>query len=127
MAESSTNPAKRGRGRPRAIIAPLVRIQILDLLANGIGRRAVCHQLKLGYRTFLREFAKDPDFADQVVMLEAKRAEDCAGFLYQVAVGNYPPENRMRAAVAYLARKDRVDAARFARREAARKAKAKEG
>lgn len=111
---------RRGPGRPRVDFEPLLKTEILDLLAIGVGRRAACARLGIGYNRFLRNLHDDPQFAEQVTMLEEKRAEDCVGLLYQMAVGSYGPDHRMRAAIAYLARVDRVEAIQHAREAAAR-------
>lgn len=118
--ESDLTKVKKAVGRPRLDFPPLVRTEILNLLAKGIGRRAICHRLNIGYARFLRNLATDREFGDQVVSLEEKRAEDCAGVLYQLALGPYDSSVKARAAIAYLGRKDRVDAANFAREKAAK-------
>lgn len=117
---------KRPVGRPRVDFCAQDRMEILKMLGQGIGRREICHRLRIGYERFLRNLRDSPFFADEVTSLEEKRAEQCAGFLYQVATGPYPADMKMKAAIAFLGRKDRVDAANFARLNAMKKAEAKD-
>ena len=117
---------KRGPGRPRKGFDPSQRFEILRLIHEGHGRGTACLMMRLSSKRFARQLREDPGFADEVRLAEASRVETCELLLFQIVGGHGDTALKMRAAVAYLGRRDRVDAARRGR-AAARRSKSEHG
>ena len=114
-------------GRPRSTFGDPQVAESLELIGQGHGRISACALVGVSYKTFARKFREDPEFAFQVRRAEAERIEGCEATLFQVATGRYDTPHRIRAAIAYLGRRDKLKAARIARKEKAAQARQKRG
>ncbi len=112
-------PAKLGR--PMATIAHPQIGEMVKLLCAGQGRVSACATLEITYRTFLRMMRTDSGFADLIRMAEATRKEGVEANLYWIATRKYVCPIVVRAALGYLGRRDKIDAASKARRAKARR------
>ena len=111
----------RRPGRPMKELGLVERNQILDLLRSGNGRRMACLTVGLDYARFRRHLRDDPAFAREVRTAERSRSELCERFLYRMVVEANDTPVKLRAAIAYLARRDRLEEGRRARAERARR------
>lgn len=110
--------AKRPPGRPRKSFESCQGIEILEMLRAGHGRKMVCLKLAISYRQFLRQVRADPEFAACVRLAEGMREEACELRIYKIATGNIDPPLQLRAAIAYLGRRERMETARRGREKA---------
>jgi hypothetical protein len=114
-------PTERGkRGPARKQLDSSQGTQLFELLRSGYGRKLACFKVGIGYRRFLRQLRSDRDFADCVLIAEAMRSESCEYRLYRLVMDPCDTPLKLRALIAYLARRDKIDEARRARREKAR-------
>ncbi|MDB5352986.1 MAG: hypothetical protein JWN86_4233 [Planctomycetota bacterium] len=116
-----TTVARRNVGRPRKDFDSSVGILILDLLRSGYGRKLACIKAGISYTRFLRHVRADREYAEFVDMAEGSRIDACEHLLFRLVVEPSDTPIKLRAAIAYLARRDRIDAIRRSRREKARK------
>ena len=98
---------------------------ILHYLGQGYGRVWTCAKVGVHYRTFLRQLREDPIFSGQIREIEANRMESCEMTLYRMATRNFDSPMVLRAAIAYLGRRDKIAESARSRREKAAKASAK--
>ena len=93
--------------------------EFLRLLHQGHGRVMACFLVQMSYHVFLRHLRGDKRFAEEVREAEAIRMETCEGVLFRCVTDSSDPSVRLRAAVAYLGRRDKLKEALRARREKA--------
>jgi hypothetical protein len=109
-------------GRPRSKFSGPQVEKCLRLISEGHGRVRTCALVGVSYRTFLRKLREDAEFAFRLRTAETERIEDCEAALIKVATGTDMSSVRVRAAIAYLGRRDKLAAAARARKEKAREA-----
>ncbi len=107
----------KAKGRPKTIFSNPQISEMVRLISKGQGRVTACAMMGVSYKTFQRLIREDADFAAQVNLAEAVRVEACEATLFRIGTKSYDAPVVLRAAVAYLARRERQEAARQARRE----------
>ena len=110
--------AKRSPGRPRKSFPSSQGLEILELIRAGHGRKMVCLKIGMSYDRFLQLVRADPEFEANLRTAEGMREEACEHQLFKMAVGICDTPIRLRAAIAYLGRRERVEAARRGREKA---------
>ena len=112
-------------GRPKSKFSKPQVEEGLKLIREGHGRVMACAAVGVSYRTFLRKLDEDEEFAFRLRAAEEERIEGCEATLVKVATGTNDSSVRVRAAIAYLGRRDKLDAAARAREDKAGEAGAK--
>lgn len=112
---AKANEAKE-MGRPRETFSHQEITETLRLMRLGYGRAQACAAQRIGYGRFLRELRENDDFAERVREVEVARVEACEAALLDLAKLKYDSPLKLRAAIAYLTRHDRIDEARRARK-----------
>ena len=112
----------RAVGRPRVNYGRPEIDKIVRLIAAGHGRISACAELGIGYRSFHRHLKANPDVAAELRLAERLRLDRCSEVVYRRALSVAEPAVYLRAAMFFLNRQDRLDAARLARREKAERA-----
>ena len=111
--------AAKPRGpKPEKPARPQI-VEFLRLLGEGHGRAMCCQRTGLGYRRFLRHLRENRSFADAVRVAEQGRVEACEQLLFRLVTTPCDTQIKVRAAIAYLGRRDKLDEARRARRDKA--------
>ena len=107
-----------GPGRPALPIEPALAVKLVELVRTGLGRKTACLKLEVGYGRFVRQMRDDPEFASCVRTAEAAREESCERRLLELAEDAASPAAlQLRAATAYLGRRERAASARRSRRK----------
>lgn len=114
------------RGRPVEILSHLQVSTICRHLYEGHGRVIACGLAGVTYGKFLKRLRKDAAFAVEVRRIETSRVEACERALYKLATEGADGGLALRAAVAYLGRREKVELAREAKRQKARARRAEE-
>ena len=109
-------------GRPAKDLSNRDVGEILGLLRSGLGRVLACDRMSLSYKTFQRLMRENEEFAGLVREAERSRIEGCEAAVFRMATRAYDSPVGLRAALAYIGRRDRLDELRRARQAKARKA-----
>ena len=118
---SDENPQER-RGRKEIIFAQLQLDEFLETMRDGYNRTMACDMHQITYRIFLRHLREDKAFAESVRLIEGSRVGLCEYKLLHILQTSFEPSIQIRAAIAYLGRRDKLDEARRVRREKAKRA-----
>lgn len=70
-------------GHPRLMLTESMRQAALKFLERGQGRSMTARNIGIGYATFRRMLAENPDFLEEVVTIERARDERCEMTLLQ--------------------------------------------
>src|SRR5690348_11237926 len=85
-AKPRRQPGHGRRGPLPAKLDSRKRKAFLDLMARGLGRRAACIKLGVGYRTFQRTCREDEEFAEEVEAAQASWEENLESAAYMMAL-----------------------------------------